>query len=318
MQVVDLVSVPQFSDQRICYLSRSHKLGSIRAAADELGMAPSSLSRQISKLEEDFNVELVARGGRSIKLTTAGLMLVDYYDLRLIELRKLMNQINNLRDIGLGSIVIALGDGLIDSKIIMRINDVFSKYKDVKIEIMVASSREIQEMILEDRVHIGLVFSPENRTDFILHHKFNQPLKFITKTGSDLADKKSISIEDFINTPLILLDKKSNARIVSDRICKKFGIDLEPTITANSVQFVRDFVKNGKANTILLDLPFMEDINEGNIVSIPIVEDGFDDTELKIISRRGNNLSAVSKDIVFFLARLVSDVCYGNINKIYK
>ena len=48
------------------------RLGSARAAADELGLSPSALSRRVSNLEEFTGKKLFSRSGQSMRLTDEG------------------------------------------------------------------------------------------------------------------------------------------------------------------------------------------------------------------------------------------------------
>ncbi|MEM9630557.1 MAG: LysR family transcriptional regulator [Pseudomonadota bacterium] len=51
------------------------RLGGISAAADQLGMAKSGVSRHVAQLEQHFAVKLLERGARSVKLTPIGIRL---------------------------------------------------------------------------------------------------------------------------------------------------------------------------------------------------------------------------------------------------
>ncbi|WP_297584627.1 LysR family transcriptional regulator [Roseibium sp.] len=51
------------------------RLGGISAAADHLSLAKSGVSRHVSQLETHFGIQLLERGGRSVKLTPIGIRL---------------------------------------------------------------------------------------------------------------------------------------------------------------------------------------------------------------------------------------------------
>jgi LysR family transcriptional regulator, glycine cleavage system transcriptional activator len=53
------------------------RLGSARAAADELGLSPSALSRRIGNLEEYTGKKLFSRSGQAMKLTDEGRLFYD-------------------------------------------------------------------------------------------------------------------------------------------------------------------------------------------------------------------------------------------------
>ncbi|MEM9044785.1 MAG: LysR family transcriptional regulator [Pseudomonadota bacterium] len=68
------------------------RLGGISAAAAELGMAKSGVSRHIAKLEDQFGVRLLERGARSVRLTPVGRRLDD-------RIRSILAEVDLLRDI---------------------------------------------------------------------------------------------------------------------------------------------------------------------------------------------------------------------------
>lgn len=100
-------------DHRLRYLHLSHDKGSMRAAAEALGVATSSVSRQIARLEEELDIELVRPGTHRISLTAAGEAAVDYYVERLRQHSALIDRLDELRQRQQASTVIAIGEGLL-------------------------------------------------------------------------------------------------------------------------------------------------------------------------------------------------------------
>src|SRR5882724_12218142 len=66
------------SDLNLQYLYEAARLGSMRAAADLLAVAASSISRQIAQLEGEVGTALIERGARRLRLTEAGRLLIEY------------------------------------------------------------------------------------------------------------------------------------------------------------------------------------------------------------------------------------------------
>lgn len=56
----------------LMYFDELVRTNSMRAAAENLGVAPTAISRQIENLEEHFGTQLVERSSRGVKLTAAG------------------------------------------------------------------------------------------------------------------------------------------------------------------------------------------------------------------------------------------------------
>ena len=68
------------------------RLGGISAAAEQLGMAKSGVSRHVAQLEAHFGVRLVERGARSVRLTPVGRKLDG-------RIRSILAEVDLLRDI---------------------------------------------------------------------------------------------------------------------------------------------------------------------------------------------------------------------------
>lgn len=68
----------KLSHKGLNYFNTAVQLGTVRAAADQLNVAPSAVSRQISQLEAQLGSQLVERGRRGVKLTETGHLLQEY------------------------------------------------------------------------------------------------------------------------------------------------------------------------------------------------------------------------------------------------
>ena len=90
--------MPMFELERYIHvLSAIRKHNSFRAAAQELNISPSALSKQLNQLEGKYNVECVDRDTRT--LTAYGDILVDEGGKGLAHFRNAFIQVENLRGI---------------------------------------------------------------------------------------------------------------------------------------------------------------------------------------------------------------------------
>lgn len=100
-------------DLNLRYLYEAAKLGSMRAAADNLGVAVSSVSRQISQLEADVGMALIEHGRRNIKLTDTGMLLIEHYSEQLRLNEAFDAKLSDLKGLRTGRIHLAVGEGFI-------------------------------------------------------------------------------------------------------------------------------------------------------------------------------------------------------------
>lgn len=70
----------EINGKRLSYLYEAVTMGTIRAAADKLNIAPSAISRQISLLEEELACTLIERHRKGVTPTEAGSVLYDFIE----------------------------------------------------------------------------------------------------------------------------------------------------------------------------------------------------------------------------------------------
>ena len=83
-------------DRRILYFFEAVRLGSVRAAADSLDVAPSAVSRHVAQLEQELNAPLMERHRRGVKPTEAGERVLEYYRQRMAQQEVLLDSLQSL------------------------------------------------------------------------------------------------------------------------------------------------------------------------------------------------------------------------------
>ena len=299
-------TLSDFQDQRFKYLYLSYQMGSMRAAADELGLAASSVSRQISRLEAELDIELVEQGTHRIRLTEAGQLAVDYYRTRLSHHEVLLDRLNDLRGRYLGTTIIAVGEGLLGARMIDELRSFFHNHPDTHTEIVIAPSYEVHRMILEDEAHIGVIFSPPPSQSIRTLYSFEQPLRAIVHPDSPLADKEKISLEELAESSIVLPGPKFRVRAIADNAGRG---TIKPSIISNSLQVILDFVRARIAITLLAELPIIPELQAGTFKSIPVDCPTMNATDIQIVVRQSRKLSPVSRDLINHLARTIKKLC---------
>jgi len=117
------------------------RLGSFRAAADELRVTPSAISHQIAKLEAFLGLALFHRAGRRVVLNAAGEV---YF--RQVEdaLQRLSGATDNLkRDIGAGALTVLAAPSFASKWLIPRIDAFLHEHPEWRVRIEATVSRQL-------------------------------------------------------------------------------------------------------------------------------------------------------------------------------
>ena len=146
-------------DRRILYFFEAVRLGSVRAAADFLDVAPSAVSRQIAQLEHELSAPLLERHRRGVKPTEAGDRVLGYYRQRLSQQEVLLESLQALRGLQSGAVVLAIGEGFIGG-LGAPLTEFSTLYPKVALQVNVCGTNEVIRQVVEDEAHLGLVFNP--------------------------------------------------------------------------------------------------------------------------------------------------------------
>lgn len=111
--------------------------GSVRGAADSLGYSPSAVSQQVSALQRSCAVTLLARVGRGLEPTAAGLALADRIDDLLGELGEIQSLLQDLREGRQGRLTLAYIASLGASWLPQVAGPLMSEYPGLALELRV-------------------------------------------------------------------------------------------------------------------------------------------------------------------------------------
>lgn len=106
-------------------------------AAARLGMAQSSLSRTIRKLEEGLGLRLLTRTTRSVSLTEAGERLLSAVAPRLDEIEAELTALGDLRERPAGTVRITASEYAAESVLWPKLASGLRAYPDIKVEIAI-------------------------------------------------------------------------------------------------------------------------------------------------------------------------------------
>jgi DNA-binding transcriptional LysR family regulator len=290
MMVLDPGGV--MSDLNLRYFFESAKLGSMRAAADKLGIAVSSISRQIAQLEADLGVALIEHGRRTIKLTEAGELLLEYYGEQTAQREVLDQRLADLKGLRSGRIDLVIGEGFISQALSAVLSKFMSSHAGILMQVRVlASSNEVARLVVEDDAHLGLTFDAGSDPRARARVSIPQPLRAIMRPGHPLADRAQIRLADLVGQPVCLPEASLRTRQLIKLAEDRERISLQAGLTANSVSLLRDMALSTEYVTLLPVLAVASEVARGELIAIPIDNPILECTRVNLLSRLGRQLA---------------------------
>jgi len=106
-------NMKEINEKRVAYLYEAVTMGTIRAAADKLNIAPSAVSRQIALLEEELASTLIERTRKGVTATEAGEVILRFYRESLSSEEICISKLQALQGLQQGHIKLAIGEGFV-------------------------------------------------------------------------------------------------------------------------------------------------------------------------------------------------------------
>lgn len=280
------------------YLHEVATSGSMRAAADALGVAVSSISRQIAQLERQLGVALLERGRRAAKLTEAGVALIEHHRDRQAQRERLDQRLEEIRGSRAGRVTVAIGEGFIGELLATMLARFVADYPQLDVEVrMTASSNEAARLVGEDEAHVGLAFQALHRARVRALGSVSQSLCVVVTTGHPLAAAKTVDLRDLEPYRLCLPEATFRTRQLLRGVEATENCLLRPSITSNSINLLKSLVRAGEFITLLPELAVHEELERGDFVTVPLATDLLPDTVIQVLTRTGRQLSPAAQTL---------------------
>jgi DNA-binding transcriptional LysR family regulator len=250
------------------------ELKSFSKAADAVFLAQASVSERIANLEKAVGTVLLDRMGRQIVPTKAGDLLYGQA-LRILDMKKTARQ-EMEKFLGLKQGEILLGGSTIPGEYIIPqiMGKFYEQYPFISVILTVAGSQEIEEMVLNGVLELGVVGTGDFNKDITGHKILNDELVLAVNKNHPWAAKKSIQIDDLYIEPFILRENGSGTLKVMEKYLKSFsqkGIDkLNVVARLGTSTAIKEAIKANFGVSILSSRAIETEVEAGILNTVKI------------------------------------------------
>lgn len=172
------------------------RLGSFKAAAEELFVTPSAISHQVSNLESTLRVPLFERRGRHLTLSEAGKL----YGRRVNAALKLLAQASDgLADLaGTGVLTVVAAPSLVAKWLMPRLDGFLRLHPDLRVRVEITADRPR----LGD-ADVGIFYGTPPDKGHVLHHVIQERMTVLCSPQVLESDTPLITPDDLARHVLI-------------------------------------------------------------------------------------------------------------------
>lgn len=266
------------------YLDEVVRAGSIRKAATRLGVASSSISRQITNLETDLGTPVFERMPGKMRLTAAGEMLIAHIRQTLKDHDRLIARIGQLENPGGGLVRVATQNGPIGGLVPRLALDFSQRFPHARFSIASVTGLALVSMVSAGEADIGLGYNLPADPRLKTLHAVEVRLGAVVHPTHPLAARCGMRLADCAGYPVVLADASMSLRKVLNDAALRNRTQLHSNVDTNSIDLMKGLLRDGESICFLSATDVIGDVRAGQLVWIPLL-DRLDTQILSIIQR---------------------------------
>ncbi|MCM3203450.1 LysR family transcriptional regulator [Paenibacillus illinoisensis] len=239
-------------------------------AAELLHLSQPGVSLHIRKLEKEFDIKLMHRSPKWVKLTEAGELLyirakemVNLYESAKLDIARLQDDVSGSLQIG--------ASFTIGEYVLPRLFSSFARqYPEVAMEVFIENSSQVVEAIRDNHIDFGLIEEDIKAQDLTVTPFMKDELIIVAAEGYPLHTSVIADLEQLQDQVWILREMGSGTRSSSDRFLTQTGLRVNRSYVFNSSQGVKEAVFSGLGIAMLSRWVVKRELSAGMLKEITI------------------------------------------------
>jgi DNA-binding transcriptional LysR family regulator len=300
------------SNTALNYFATVARRGSFQGGSEQLHVAVSAVSRQVSLLEKEVGAPLFerGRGRRPLRLTAAGEALLLHVQELEASGARLSAKLQAMRSLSKGHIRLGISDVFIRQLFPAALSALNLRYSGVTYEVEVASMRNVLDMLGRGDLDIGLVFNPDKATGVRKVFEVTLANHILVATGHPLARFQALRLSDCAEYGFAMPGPQLSSKWAYEDMFARANIRPNVVFTSNSYEMLLSAAAAGVAiafvNAPLFNPPVLPDGRGYRCVELidPLV----DPTRLGICTHEGRVLTAPMQRLIDLLKESLESI----------
>jgi DNA-binding transcriptional LysR family regulator len=244
--------------------------GGFTKAAGKLNLSQPAISKSLSELERQHDLELIDRTGRTVRLSDAGNTLYA----RASELfgveRAAEQELRELRGLKRGTLRIAASTTIATYMLPPYLGRFHMRHPRVRIQTTSANTRSVLRMLLEFRVDVALVEGPVKDSRVAVQPWKEDELVVIAPPFHRLTGTPRVTVSMLGDEPFLVREPGSGTRAVTEHALAARGVRLTNTMRVGGTEAIKQGVAAGLGLAIVSRAAATDQIALGRIAILDI------------------------------------------------
>ncbi len=279
--------------------------GSIRAAAKELNIASSAVSRQIGALEQILGIQLFDRIGRGLRLSDAGGLLLRNIRAALSGYGDVVTALDALKGLTRGRIKVATVESTSVGLLPDLLTAFWQKLPDIEISVTVTGAEAVTRQVQEGHADIGFTFNPRGMEGVTVVYERSFSIGALMAPSHPLAKRKSVSVRDCMEYPLALPARGLSLRAALERVLARHATGKPPRLQSNSLRLTATLSRAGQCIAFQTSVGIDAELKRRTLVLVPLSDRTIPGNRFVVMCETGRTANpALSAFVAFARAHL--------------
>lgn len=276
------------------------ELQNFNRVAEELNYAPSTVTTQIQRLEEELGLPLFDRIGKKTYLTYYGQKFLPIAN-KIMSLNQEIYTLSQDSNHVQGKIQIGTIESYLSNVFEKHISHFIAEFPKVQIVLHTANTDALLHMLKYGNIDLACAIG-----DKVLDPNFNCIWKrknffvFAASSKHPLTTGGPYSIQTILKEPLILSEEGGLYRKILTNLAFKQGIIYVPQISVDNTRTIKNLVENNMGITFLPYYALKESILQHKI-SVILTDFSINPIWFQIIIHKNKWISPVMKEMIRFI-----------------
>ena len=272
------------------------RLASFSRAAEKVLRSQPAVSAQIRQLEQEYGQRLFDRSAKSVRLTPAGEVVLNYANQLLSLQARSIQEVSEQDGVRSGTLSIGANEGTFLYVLPRVLAKYHKQFPKVKISVYRSFTHKVTEKVEEGAVDLGVLTMPVKSPSLEVIPVFRDRILLMAGPTSPLFKKKSATLEELAAQPIIL-PKTGSIRKIMEKQLRPYRDNLNVTMELTSVVMIKRFVRAGFGVSLICRNFAAENVRRDEVRLLKV--EGLDLwRELALVYRKDRSLPSIASAFV--------------------
>jgi LysR family transcriptional regulator, transcriptional activator of the cysJI operon len=242
-----------------------------RKAGEQLFLSQPAVTLQIKALEDELGIAVFERSGAGVRLTAAGMILLDYAK-RLCQLaEEAESSLAALQGEVSGKLALGASTTIAQYVLPRQLAAFARRFPATQLQVFSQNTEHIVEGVAARRYALGLIEGPALRRDVKVSLWFEDELVIAVPTSHEWAGKEAVEAEQLRTMPFVMRERGSGSRHAVEQGLQKAGIrprSLQIAMELDSTEAILSCIEAGLGVGIVSRWALARRIESGSLAAI--------------------------------------------------